>query len=139
MPDQISNNDNEIGAFLDVISEDALKRARGLEKESLKEMPLYGIPVAVKDNICTAGYRTTCASKILEGYKSPYNATVVERLLNAGAVIIGKTNMDEFAMGSSTENSAYQITKNPWNVDFAPGGSSGGSAEIGRASCRERV
>ena len=124
----ISNKDKEIGAFLDVMSEDALRRAAELEKESPEEMPLYGIPVAVKDNICTMGYRTTCASRILEGYKPPYNATVVDRLLKAGAIIIGKTNMDEFAMGSSTENSAYQITKNPWNVDFAPGGSSGGSA-----------
>jgi len=90
--------------------------------------PLAGVPIAVKDNICTAFGHTTCASKILAKYESPYNAGVVERIEAAGGVIVGKTNLDEFAMGSSTENSGVAPTRNPWNLDCVPGGSSGGSA-----------
>lgn len=126
--EKIDRMEGSVQAFLAVFRSEAMERAKSLEKEGRRDRPLYGVPVAVKDNICTRGYHTTCASRILEGYRPPYDATVVERMLDAGAVVIGKTNLDEFAMGSSTENSAYQVTRNPWNLDCAPGGSSGGSA-----------
>jgi len=126
--EKIERRDGAVKAFLEVFGSEAMERAAALEKEGRRDRPLYGVPVAVKDNICTRGFPTTCASRILENYRPPYNATVVERLLDAGAVVIGKTNLDEFAMGSSTENSAYAVTRNPWNLECAPGGSSGGSA-----------
>ncbi len=126
--DRIEERDGSIGAFLETVPESALRCAEELENRPIDSMPLYGIPVAVKDNICTRGIVTTAASRILAGYHPPYDATVVTRLRDAGAVIIGKTNLDEFAMGSSTENSAFRVTANPWDAQRAPGGSSGGSA-----------
>jgi len=128
---RISKVENTINAFLTINIDEAIVKAREIDEQisSGKEMtPLTGIPIAIKDNMCTKGEITTCASKILKNYIPPYNATVVEKLLMAGAIPIGKANMDEFAMGSSTENSAYKVTKNPWNTATVPGGSSGGSA-----------
>ncbi|MBN1984248.1 MAG: Asp-tRNA(Asn)/Glu-tRNA(Gln) amidotransferase subunit GatA [Chitinivibrionales bacterium] len=128
---QIDGRDADLHAFLYVQRQAALEQASRLDAlplEQRKKYPLFGIPVAVKDNICTTTLPTSCGSRILENFVSPYNATVVEFLQQAGAIIIGKTNMDEFAMGSSTESSAYGITRNPHNREYIPGGSSGGSA-----------
>ena len=128
--DRISAVDNQIGAYLTLDGENALAQARAADARLAvnEAMPLTGIPLGIKDLICTRGLRTTCASKILENFVPPYDATVVSRLKKAGAVIIGKLNMDEFAMGSTTEHSGFQVTRNPWNLDRIPGGSSGGSA-----------
>ena len=129
--DEISAHDQTVGAFLTVDPEGALAQAKEVDrKRSAGEAlgKLAGLPVAVKDNICTKGIATTCASRMLENFVPPYDAHVTTKLQNADAVIIGKANLDEFAMGSSTENSALKTTRNPWNIDHAPGGSSGGSA-----------
>jgi len=119
-----------VDAYITVTTDIALARAEAADKAISDHdiQPLTGIPVAVKDLICTKGTATTCASKILENFIPPFDATVMDKLNAAGAVMVGKVNMDEFAMGSSTENSGIKITKNPWNLAHVPGGSSGGSA-----------
>jgi len=128
---RIKSADGEIGAFIEVFEEDALRRARELDakrKTGAQPGRLAGVPVALKDNFLFKGHESCCASKILKGHRAVYNATVVEKLLAEDAIIVGRTNMDEFAMGSSCENSSVQITRNPANTACVPGGSSGGSA-----------
>ncbi len=129
--DTIEEKEKDIHAFVTVDRESALKRAQEVQKlidEGKLSGPLAGVPVAIKDNMCVKGMLTTCSSKMLENFKPTYTATAVERLEAAGTVIIGKTNMDEFAMGSTTETSYFGETKNPWDLSRVPGGSSGGSA-----------
>ncbi len=128
--DRIQKYDENIGAFITVDEELALEQAKKADEKIAqgRHEVFTGIPVAIKDIICTKGLRTTCASKILENFVPQYHATVVEKIRKQDAVIIGKTNLDEFAMGASTENSALVKTRNPWNPDHVPGGSSGGSA-----------
>ncbi|HEX7586591.1 MAG TPA: Asp-tRNA(Asn)/Glu-tRNA(Gln) amidotransferase subunit GatA [Patescibacteria group bacterium] len=134
---RIQKKDKEIFAYLTLLKESALEQAKKVDKKITngeKIGILEGIPGAIKDNMCMLGTRTTAGSKILDNYIAPYDATVIKRLKDAGAVILGKTNMDEFAMGSSTENSAYGPTKNPIDSERVPGGSSGGSAAAVAAS-----
>ncbi|MGN7227002.1 Asp-tRNA(Asn)/Glu-tRNA(Gln) amidotransferase subunit GatA [Dietzia maris] len=129
--DRIGEVDGEINAFLHVGADEALRAARDVDTRLAagEELgPLAGVPIALKDVFTTTDAPTTCGSRILEGYRSPYDATVTARLREAGIPILGKTNMDEFAMGSSTENSAYGPTRNPWDPSRTPGGSGGGSA-----------
>ncbi len=127
---RIAERDGAIGAYLNVTADLARQQAKSADQARAKgsDKPLLGIPIAIKDVLSTKGIETTCGSKILKGYKPLFDATAVARLYAAGAVLLGKLNMDEFAMGSSTENSGYQPTRNPWNLEHVPGGSSGGSA-----------
>ena len=137
--DSIKAKEAQVNSFVTVDEEGALKRAEEVQKlidEGVLKGPLAGVPVAIKDNMCTEGLLTTCSSKILGNFIPTYTAEAVKKLEEAGAVIIGKTNMDEFAMGSTTETSAYGETKNPWNTDYVPGGSSGGScAAVAAEEC----
>ena len=128
---QIKAVDGDIHSFVSYDEESALKRAQEVQKgieEGKYTGPLAGVPMAIKDNICTKGYTTTCSSKILENFVPTYSAQAIENLMDAGVVFLGKTNMDEFAMGSTTETSAVGVTRNPWDTNKVPGGSSGGSA-----------
>ncbi len=122
---RIEEKEKDVQAFVTVTTEKALEKSKNIDRTKSK---LAGIPVGIKDNMCTKGVKTTCCSKILENFIAPYDATVVEKMENEGLISLGKLNMDEFAMGSSTEYSAQKITKNPWNLKTVPGGSSGGSA-----------
>ena len=127
----IDRIDKTLKAYLFVNKEGALLEAKKIDQKIKNNQdipPLAGLPIAIKDIICTKDMETTCASRILKGFIPPYDATVVRRIKDAGGIIIGKTNLDEFAMGSSTENSAFQVTLNPWDITRVPGGSSGGSA-----------
>lgn len=128
--DRIEARDDDVHAFLTVTADIALDQARAADeaRRNGDERPLLGLPLAIKDVLSTRGIRTTCGSRFLENYYPPFDAMVVQRLREAGAVILGKTNTDEFAMGSSTENSGYGATRNPWDLERVPGGSSGGSA-----------
>lgn len=134
---RINSVDEKVGAFLYVAQNEAIEKAKELDAKLAKGESLGilgGVPVGIKDNISVKGMQNTCASKILEGYTAPFDATVTENIKNADGVILGKLNMDEFAMGSSTENSAFKLGRNPWDLERVPGGSSGGSA-IAVSSC----
>lgn len=129
--EQIKAVESDVHGYVSYDEESALKRAEEVQKgidDGTYTGPLAGVPMAIKDNICTKGYITTCSSKILENFVPTYSAQAVENLIKEGVVFLGKTNMDEFAMGSTTETSAYGVTKNPWDLEKVPGGSSGGSA-----------
>ncbi|MGE0132870.1 MAG: Asp-tRNA(Asn)/Glu-tRNA(Gln) amidotransferase subunit GatA [Blastocatellales bacterium] len=129
--DRIERDNERLNAYITINREAALKQAAEMDADiqtAIKQRPLAGVPVAIKDNMCTTGVRTTCASRILGDYAPPYTATAVRKFEEAGAIIVGKTNLDEFAMGSSTENSAFGPVRNPVNEELTPGGSSGGSA-----------
>ena len=128
--DKIKEHDGELNCFITLTEEFALNEARKIDGEIAKNKirALSGLPIAQKDIFCTRNIKTSCGSKMLDNFVSPYNATVIEKLNDAGTIMLGKTNMDEFAMGSSNETSFYGPVKNPWNTEYVPGGSSGGSA-----------
>lgn len=129
--DKINEKEKDVQAFITLLTNEAMEQAKEIQNKKEKgEITgnLTGIPIGIKDNICTKGIKTTCASKMLENFISPYDATVIEKLNDQNIINLGKLNMDEFAMGGSTEYSYFKKTKNPWNLNKVPGGSSGGSA-----------
>ena len=129
--ENIEKREELYNCYVTVCKEEALKRAEQVQKgidDGTISSPLAGVPMAVKDNMCTKGIQSSCGSKMLQSFKPTYTATAVDKLNNAGAVILGKLNMDEFAMGSTSETSYFGVTRNPWNIERVPGGSSGGSA-----------
>ena len=129
--DRINEKEKDVEAFVTTLTDEALEQAKDVQaKVESGEIKgeLAGIPIGIKDNLCTKGIRTTCSSRMLEDFIAPYNATIVEKVNNENMINLGKLNMDEFAMGSSTETSYFKKTKNPWNLNKVPGGSSGGSA-----------
>src|SRR3989440_11330101 len=130
---RIEKLDPQILAYNSTYPDIALEQAKAIDAGK-RSGPLAGVPIALKDNLCTTFGTTTCSSKMLENFRAPYDATVVQKLDAAGAIFLGKTNLDEFAMGSSTENSAFRPTRNPWDTSRIPGGSSGGSAAAVAAS-----
>ena len=123
---RISEKEKDVQAFITITDEQAKEQLANMDEKNTSK--LAGIPIGIKDNICTKGVKTTCGSKMLENFISPYDATVMEKINKASMISLGKLNMDEFAMGSSTEHSYFKTTKNPWNLNKVPGGSSGGSA-----------
>ena len=127
---KIKKHDDELNCFITLTEDLALNKARKIDEEIAKNKirALSGLPIAQKDIFCTKNIKTSCGSKMLENFVSPYDATVIEKLNNAGTIMLGKTNMDEFAMGSSNETSFYGPVKKPWDTEYVPGGSSGGSA-----------
>ena len=129
--ERIKEKEQDIGAFVTVLADEAVEKSKAIEEKINRgesKSTFAGIPIGIKDNLCTKGIKTTCSSKMLENFVAPYDATVVEKLNNEDMINLGKLNMDEFAMGGSTENSALKKTRNPWNLNTVPGGSSGGSA-----------
>ena len=128
---RIDSKDSEINSYICITKDNALTQAENIDKLIKDEKilpPLAGIPIAIKDNICTKGVITSCASKMLKSFVAPYESTASSKLWSSGGICLGKTNLDEFAMGSSTETSVFGVTSNPWDINRVPGGSSGGSA-----------
>ena len=129
--DRINEKEKDVQAFVTTLTDEAIKKSKEIQEKIEKGEitgELAGIPIGIKDNLCTKGIKTTCSSRMLENFVSPYDATVIEKLNNENMIDLGKLNMDEFAMGGSTETSYFKKTRNPWNLDKVPGGSSGGSA-----------
>lgn len=123
--DRINEKEKDIKAFVTLTDKEALEKSKDVNRITSK---FAGIPIGIKDNICTKGVKTTCSSKMLENFVAPYNATVINKINDENMIVLGKLNLDEFAMGASTEYSSFGTTKNPWNLNKVPGGSSGGSA-----------